>query len=236
MGKHFDHFLISEQESDIWIGFPADSVDSELIKDLKYHLVTQRSILRAYLEKHPVFESALRPYHNDPKAPEFISKMIQAGQAAQVGPMAAVAGAFCFVLANFLKELDIKTFIIENGGDLLVTGFPEVTIGVYAGEQSSFSNNLAIKIDTNMKTYGICSSSGMFGHSFSYGQADLVTVISEDIFTADAYATAMANQITNAADIDRVIKMTEKATNISGALMIKDETMGVFGNMELIEI
>ena len=52
----------------------------------------------------------------DPAAPSLVQQMLRAGQAANVGPMAAVAGA----IAEFVGEaLASPEVIIENGGDLI---------------------------------------------------------------------------------------------------------------------
>jgi ApbE superfamily uncharacterized protein (UPF0280 family) len=42
---------------------------------------------------------------------------------------------------------------------------------------------------------GICSSSGAFGHSLSFGKADIVTIISENVITADLFATGVCNKL-----------------------------------------
>ncbi len=235
MGKDLEHILLSEQESDIWIGLPKDSFDDDLIAELKHQLKIHRLLLKKYIEQHEVFQSTLKPYPPDEKAPVFIQEMIRASNQAGVGPMASVAGAFTKIIGDFMQSSNVESYIIENGGDLLIAGFLEITIAVHAGD-SIFTDKIGIKINSNNKEYGICSSSGMFGHSFSFGVADLVTIISDDIYLADAFATAIANKVMTAEDIKELVEVAKHTKGISGALLIKEETLGAFGDFEIVEI
>jgi ApbE superfamily uncharacterized protein (UPF0280 family) len=65
------------------------------------------------------------------------------------------------------------------------------------------------------------------------GNADAVTVVSEDVPLADAWATALANEIKRCEDIDRVMDKVKKIPEILGCMAIMGEKMGVRGDFEL---
>ena len=79
---------------------------------------------------------------------------------------------------------------------------------------------------------GLCSSSGMMGHSFSRGKADVVTVVSPTVL-ADAAATAAANWVKEKKDINEALNRAKKIKGITGLLIIKDNEIGVWGELEL---
>ena len=62
--------------------------------------------------------------------------MALAGQAAGVGPMAAVAGAVCEAVAAGVGD-GVRELILENGGDLYVASARERIIGIFAGKDDA---------------------------------------------------------------------------------------------------
>jgi hypothetical protein len=81
---------------------------------------------------------------------------------------------------------------------------------------------------------GICTSSGMFGHSFSFGKADAAVVLSENTALADAAATRFCNEIKTKNDINKTIELSQSIAGLEGVLLIKDDVLGVLGNITLI--
>jgi ApbE superfamily uncharacterized protein (UPF0280 family) len=74
------------------------------------------------------------------------------------------------------------------------------------------------------------------GHSLSFGNCDLATVTSKDAALADAAATLACNLVKTSADIPRVLERIVNITGILGVLLIKDEQVGVAGDLpELIK-
>jgi ApbE superfamily uncharacterized protein (UPF0280 family) len=80
---------------------------------------------------------------------------------------------------------------------------------------------------------GICSSSGAFGHSLSFGKADIVTIISENVITADLFATGVCNKIKKKEDIEEIINELKCVKEIEGALIIMEDKIGAFGNFRI---
>jgi ApbE superfamily uncharacterized protein (UPF0280 family) len=197
-------------------------------------ILKHRMPLERYIENHPEFVHLLTPFPYDPVAPPIVKTMVEAGQKAGVGPMGAVAGALAeFVgrdLLNFSREV-----IVENGGDVFVkTSFP-VTVAILAGH-SPLSGKVGVRVDSAQTPVAVCTSSGTVGHSLSFGRADAAVVISESAALADAAATAIGNAVSNKADIPAAIQVGENIQGVLGVVVIVDDKMGVWGEVELVRL
>ena len=60
---------------------------------------------------------------------------------------------------------------------------------------AALSNRIAFVVPPQESVLGICTSSATVGPSISFGIADAVTIFSRDVALADAWATAVCNQI-----------------------------------------
>jgi ApbE superfamily uncharacterized protein (UPF0280 family) len=107
-----------------------------------------------------------------------------------------------------------------------------MTVGVYAGD-SPFSGGLALEIEPEETPMGICTSSGTVGHSISLGRADAVIVLSPSTALADAAATATANTVEQAGDIPNGIAFARGIVGLRGVVIIKDDRIGVWGQVKL---
>lgn len=83
---------------------------------------------------------------------------------------------------------------------------------------------------------GICTSSGTFGHSFSFGKADTVIVIASSNSLADASATAIGNLIKSAADIPKGIDFAQGIKELKGIVIVIDNKMKTWGKVKIISI
>ena len=108
-----------------------------------------------------------------------------------------------------------------------------MNISVYL-KNKYFADKIYLKIKAGDTPCGICSSSGIFGHSLSLGRADLVAVLAKSTISADGATTSIANKITTPGDIDKTITDYKKIKDITGILVIKDDKLGIWGNIELI--
>jgi len=81
--------------------------------------------------------------------------------------------------------------------------------------------------------WGICTSSGTMGHSFSRGKADAVTVICASAPLADSWATAIANRVQNADDMEQELEIVSAIPEILGCAIIVDEQIGIRGLLEI---
>jgi ApbE superfamily uncharacterized protein (UPF0280 family) len=223
------HCTVLVKETDLFI-----SASRSVVDQAREAVLALRFQLERYIIKNPEFLTSLVPLPADKHAPAIVQAMLHASAAAGVGPMAAVAGA----VAEFTGH-EILTFcdevLVENGGDIFLNVNREVTISIYAGT-SPLSNRVGIKIDHPGTARGVCTSSGTVGPSLSFGSADAVTIVSSSAPLADAAATAIGNLVKNSADIQNAIDNGKKICGVSGILIIKDEHMGVWGDINLVAL
>ena len=181
-------FSVQIKESDLLIWAEKN------LQDLAYkRLEKERNNLEAYLRYDPDFLHSLAPVAASPFAPPLCQMMAKAAEKAGVGPMASVAGAINEMVGEELRQ-ESEEIIIENGGDLLVFSREARVVAVYAGEDSPFSFRIGIKLPPGKK-WGVATSSGIVGHSLSFGKADAVVVVAESSAVADAWATSLANRV-----------------------------------------
>jgi hypothetical protein len=108
-------------------------------------------------------------------------------------------------------------------------------VGVYAGE-SPFTGKIALEIRPEETPLGVCTSSGTVGHSLSLGTADAVIVVSRSTALADAAATAIGNRVSTADDIDVAIGQAQTIDGLAGVVVIKEDRMGMWGNVKLVSL
>jgi len=222
-------FSVLIKETDLFI-----TASHRAESEARAAVVNARFKIEQYIHNHPEFFSSLIPQPADECAPDIIQDMLRAAAAAGVGPMAAVAGAVAeYAGRDILKQCD--EVIVENGGDIFLQVNREITISVFAGS-SSLSNRIGIKISTRNSPLGICTSSGTVGPSLSFGTADAVTIVSPSASLADAAATAVGNLVKNSADIEKAIDAGKKIQDVAGILIIKDNQMGVWGDITLVSL
>ena len=128
-----------------------------------------------------------------------------------------------------------KEIVVENGGDLFLSVLHDMLIEIYAGD-SPLSGRLALKIKATNTPLGICTSSGTVGHSLSFGTSDAVTVISRSSALADAAATSIGNLVYTKKDIGKGLEQAQAIDGVIGTIIIKDNMLGVWGDIELTQI
>lgn len=221
------NFTVIDKESDLHI-----SAKSNLKKEAKKYLEKYRNDIKSYGDKNINFYKSLAPIEVSNQTNEVVKHMAKAAKCANVGPMAAVAGAISqYVGLALLKHTD--EIMIENGGDIFIKTDKEKKILIYAGN-SPFSEEIALLISPEDTPLGICTSAGSLGHSLSFGNADAVVVLSKDTLLADATATAIGNIIKEPSDIEKGIQYGKGIEGIEGILIIIKDKMGAWGKIELV--
>lgn len=218
-------------ESDLWI-----QSEQDLKLEVEHYLKFYRRQIKVYIDEHPGFLEALTPWPEDQQAPEVVQLMIRAAKLTGVGPMAAVAGAIAAMVGKAFEPQIHPELIIENGGDIYLRSRKERVIGVFAGLNSPFSGKMGVLIKPQPVGSGVCTSSGIMGPSLSFGKADAVTVTALDSALADAAATAGANLVKNSRDLPKAIDFLRDIPGINGALVIKDQKIAIWGEIELTPI
>ncbi|MFA5182689.1 MAG: UPF0280 family protein [Syntrophales bacterium] len=221
-------FHVSVRETDLHI-----SADHELSEIALNSVIKHRNYLESYILRHPAFLKSLLPMPRNKLVPGIVYDMIEAGIAAQVGPMAAVAGA----MAEFVgKDLlcHCENVIVENGGDIFMKTSTERRVSIFAGE-SPLSQKVILRIMPADMPLGICTSSATVGPSLSFGRADAVCVMSQSASLADAAASLIGNQIKKPSDIKRVLNRGSEIPGVKGIVVIMGETMGAWGQIEFCD-
>jgi hypothetical protein len=222
-------FQVIVKETDLLIRAAKD-----ISREARESVLKYRHQIETYIKRNPPFQGSLSPLMDDPSAPGIIREMIRTSQVAQVGPMAAVAGAMAESVSKDLLKLS-QEVIVENGGDIYLATSRERTIGIYAGT-SPLSLKLGILIEPEDSPLGICTSSGTVGHSLSFGKADAVCILSKSAALADAAATAVGNRVQEGKDIDRGLEKGKEIEGVLGTLIIVGEKIGVWGKIRLAKL
>ncbi len=219
-------FEVQHYESDLLI-----CAKTNLKKAARQWLVHYHNQIRNYIDKHPHFEKSLTPLDNDNAAPSIIKTMIKASRKANVGPMAAVAGAIAeFVGKELLKSS--AEVIVENGGDIFISVKRKRRIGIFAGAANLY-NKLAISIAAKDTPCGICTSSGKIGHSLSFGKTNATIVLAKSTALADSFATAIGNIVSSKEDIPQGLKIAQNNKEISGLIIITGSFLAGYGKVKL---
>jgi hypothetical protein len=205
--------------------------DKDVKKIATQALRSVRGEIESYISEHPEFKTSLEPLTVSKDATETIRDMAKAGSLFSVGPMAAVAGAVAQSVGIVAKKTT-STLIVENGGDIFAVSDKPLTVALYAGESSPFTDKLAFEIPAS-EGVGVCTSSGKVGPSFSFGRADAVVAIHHDAMVADAAATAIANRIKSPEDVEPVVEAERERALLEGLIVCMENKLGLWGDFEL---
>jgi ApbE superfamily uncharacterized protein (UPF0280 family) len=222
-------FHVAVKETDLWV-----SADRNLEKETTDLVFEYRKQLETYISIHPEFATSLSPCGHDPYAPPMIKEMIGVTRRLGVGPMASVAGAIAQYVGRGLLQITDQV-IVENGGDIFLKAGRPVTVSIFAGD-SLLSEKFGLLIPERQMPLGVCSSSARVGHSLSMGIADVVCLLSPSPALADGAATALGNRIMLKKDIEKVAGWANEIEGIVGGVVIVDDSMATWGDVELVEL
>ncbi len=230
----FVNFNCQIKETDLQIAVDEKSYRPQLKSFVEKRVLAYRLQLERYIAADPLFAKTLQPHLVPLQSPPIILAMTRAANQAGVGPMAAVAGAVAeFVGRDLLKT--VEEVIPENGGDIFLAVKRKTKIAVYAGN-SLLSNRLAIEVLPQKGGLGVCTSAGTVGPSLSLGRADAAVIISSSAVLADAVATAAANRVQTAEDLQTALQFASQIPGVTGVLLIKDDKLAVWGRLKLLPL
>jgi hypothetical protein len=222
-------FRIVCQETDLMI-----QADGMLAHEAREQVLSCRGHIEGYIQRYPNFATTLVPWKEQAFAPGVVRRMIEAGIAADVGPMAAVAGAVAECVGRRLLRYS-RQVIVENGGDIFVKTDTPVIAGLFAGA-SPLSMKMGIRLPAIPAGLGLCTSSATVGHSLSKGRADAVSVVSLSCALADAAATAIGNRVRSSHDIKAAIDAGRRIAGVMGIVVVTGREMGAWGRVELVPL
>lgn len=225
-GKNLVAFNVTEKETDLYI-----RASSNLQRKAQRLVLKYRQQLEQYIKKNPEFQTSLKPLSTTTSAPHIVLDMLEAVQKANVGPMAAIAGAIAEYVGRELLEFSPE-IIVENGGDIFLKITRKRVVGIYAGD-SPLTGKLGLEINPSETPLGVCTSSGTVGHSLSFGKADAVVTVAGSATLADAAATAICNRVKKPEDISSGIEFGLKIVGLKGIVIIIGNAIGVWGDVKL---
>ncbi len=220
-------FRVAVRETDLYLRAARD-----LHRKAHRLVLKHRDGIEKYIARHPDFLASLEPVEVESPAPKIVRAMADAARLCGVGPMAAVAGAIAEYVGEELLEFSPE-IVVENGGDIYLKSLRRRTIGVFAGG-SPLTGKLGLELKPEDTPLGICTSSGTVGHSLSFGKADAVIVLADSATLADAAATAIGNRVSEVTDIEKGIEFAQGIGQLRGVVIIKDDSLGVWGAVKLV--
>jgi ApbE superfamily uncharacterized protein (UPF0280 family) len=191
-------------------------------------ILQARNEIEVYVKLNPYFLISYEPIGcRDCRRGGIVEEMCKVARLANVGPMASVAGAIAQFAVDKMVESGAKIAVVDNGGDIAIHSDRELRIGIYPSK-------IALLIPPSDRI-AVCTSSGKIGHSVSFGLADSATVIAENAAIADAFATALGNQIRDFGKEELencVAEFYSKNRNyIKALLVVKDELIAFAGKI-----
>lgn len=228
------HFQVVAKQTDLDIAVRRERFSPEMARFAQEMVLKQRELLEKYIEEDHAFLHSLVPCHLKPGAPPIAVDMAEAARLAEVGPMAAVAGAFAHYIGSALARRS-RDVIVENGGDIYIRSTRQRRIGIFAG-RSPLSNRLALSIRPADTPLGVCTSSGTVGPSLSLGSADAVVILAPSAILADAVATAAGNLVQTKDDVQKAAEFATGVQGVTGALVIKDDRLAACGKLKIVPL
>lgn len=145
--------------------------------------------------------------------PMVVKLMAEAAERANVGPMAAVAGVLADLAVEAMVLKGAKVAVVEDGGEASVISNRPIDVALAAGD-TPLSRRIGFRLENF--PMGLATSSGLFSHAFSFGEAEAVTVFAENAGLADAAATAVGNVVKGDEWRVAIEQGTKKAMSIKG--------------------
>ena len=227
------YFQAVHLETDLWIGVDEASCRSGIDEAVERQIRSLRQELDCYIQQQPLFQTTFSPLPLLPGAPLIACRMAEAARMADVGPMAAVAGAFADAIGNWLLEdYGVRQVIVENGGDIFLSTAHETVVGIFAGA-SPLSGKVSLRLTPQQMPLGICTSAGTVGPSVSLGRTDATVTLAPTAALADAYASRLGNRVKTAADLQPALDLAATLPELSGCLIILGEQLAAWGELEL---
>ena len=204
--------------------------EPEFVQAARDAIFEAREEVKRFIRTDPTFLHTLEPYDPPDDAPPIVRRMCFASKAAEVGPMAAIAGAIAEEAVHAMVKRGARQAIVDNGGDIAMRIARPVTVGIFAG--SSPIRDAALRFAPEEGIISVCTSSGTVGHSLSFGRADAAVAIAKDAALADAAATALGNGVKSkdAAAIEAAMAPLH-AAGIRGMLVIIGDLLVASGEV-----
>lgn len=209
----------------------ADNLEG--IQTAKTSIKHHRLQLERYIKNNPNFFHTFNPVPA-PADPLVAKLMAEAAEKADVGPMAAVAGAIADLAVKDMTDSGCKVAVVENGGEISAISNTPIDVAVAAGDEP-LSKRFGFRLTEF--PIGVATSSGRFSHAFSFGDAEAATVFCKSAGLADAAATAVCNVVKgedHQAAIQAGINKALSIQGVEGVLIVYKGFTGTAGKIPQI--
>lgn len=185
----------------------------------------------SFSAEHPRFTETWSPYDVPPDAPDLVRAMARAASMARVGPMAAIGGVVAEYVAKGLEPLSHEV-IVRNRSDAYMLGDVDRVVALRAGALT-LTGRLGMRIPGALLPLAVCTSYGTIARPDATDRVDAATVMAHDGALADAVATALANRVHTAEDVQRAMDACRGIIGVLGLLVVVDGHLGAWGTMHL---
>jgi len=195
---------------------------------IKFH----RRKLEKFVQERPLFLYSLQPVHIE-AGPEVVRLMAGVARRADVGPMAAVAGVLADLAVEAMVVEGAEVAVVEDGGEVSLVSDRPVDVALSAGD-SPLSKRVGFRL--HQFPAGVATSSGLYSHALSFGEAEAVTVFAENAGLADAAATAVGNLVKGdqRASIKLGVERALSIEGVRGVFIVYRGLVGVGGEVPTI--
>jgi len=220
MRRHFEY-----RETAVTI-----EADEEYLHLAEAAVLEARQEVEAFIARDPYFRTTFDPYPLEEGMGQVVRHMCQAAERAEVGPMAAVAGAIAEQAVADMREAGATQAVVDNGGDIALLLDRDTAVGLYAGERVQ---GIGFLCRPREGIFGICTSSATIGPSISFGISDAATVISPDVVLADACATRLGNLLTSDREEVMAAALNDVCSiaGVEGAVAVVGDKMAFKGRL-----
>jgi ApbE superfamily uncharacterized protein (UPF0280 family) len=196
----------------------------------KSSIISHREELEKYIGENPIFQYALQPIRVN-GGPEVVRLMAEAGELAGVGPMAAVAGVLADLAVEAMLRAGARVAVVEDGGEASIVSDKTIDVALQVGDVP-----LSRRVGFRLANFpvGVATSSGVFSHALSLGEAEAVTVFAKNAGVADAVATAVANVVKGEAEqevIEGAVKLGLSIEGVRGVFILFKGLIGMGGDI-----
>jgi ApbE superfamily uncharacterized protein (UPF0280 family) len=192
-----------------------------------------REALKNYVKANPKLLYSLKPI-KVPTEPLVVKLMAEAAEEADVGPMAAVAGVLADLAVKAMINAGCEVAVVEDGGEVSAVSNETVDVAVSAGD-IPLSKRFGFRLTSF--PIGVATSSGVFSHALSFGDAEAITIFCGNAGLADAAATAVGNVVKGdeyQTAIQRGIDKALAIQGVEGVLIIYKGFVGTAGKIPQI--
>lgn len=119
--------------------------------------------------------------------------------------------------------------VLGYGDDIAMISYRPVRIGLFTGDPKT--SGLVMTMEPFDGIMSICSSSKRVGHSLSFGESDICSVISRGLIQVDACVMRLRNLVKLPTDIGPALELVCSIPGVIGCLASVVSTIGQCGDV-----